>query len=138
MILKLLLITLIGGFLIGTVYFRYVTVPAKHFAERAVATETGVVTSFGGHRVTIPALSEDELATLLDLIQATPRTHEIENHLPDTRIFVHRSLAWGFPDVTHVMLTQDTLTLDGHLVYGRSDLGVNKARIDGWLNGLQG
>ena len=51
---------------------------------------------------------------------------------------------WGFPDYTTVSIlpagTFDNagplLMIDGRLRFGRSDLGVNKARIERWLTAL--
>lgn len=80
---------------------------------------------------------DGESTDLADRIKAvalaTPRTEQL-NQMPMT--FVTRSRLAGFPDVTQVLIEGQTLTIHAHLVYGRSDLGVNKARVLGWLDRL--
>lgn len=76
-------------------------------------------------------------ATLEDLAQivaATPRTRPLAGSLAQGHVsFVTRSALWGFPDVTNLWQTPQGVALHSHLVYGKSDLGVNRKRIDGWL-----
>ena len=47
----------------------------------------------------------------------------------DPLTFVTRSRVIGFPDVTVVEERDGKLAISAHLVYGGSDLGVNKARV---------
>jgi len=47
--------------------------------------------------------------------------------------YVTRSRVFGFPDYTTVRQAGPQLEIYGRLRFGRSDLGVNAARIDGWL-----
>ncbi|MCF6443453.1 DUF1499 domain-containing protein [Nereida sp. MMG025] len=70
----------------------------------------------------------DKRDALIDVIENTPRTRKLSDG-----IYVTRSALWGFPDVTRVWTHDDTLHVSGHLVYGRSDLGVNRKRIEDWL-----
>jgi uncharacterized protein (DUF1499 family) len=50
--------------------------------------------------------------------------------------FQTRSQLWGFPDHTTVAVQGDLLVIYGRLRFGKSDLGVNRARIAGWLETL--
>ena len=50
--------------------------------------------------------------------------------------FVTRSRVMGFPDITQVFVRDGVLTIHAHLVFGSSDLGVNKARVLAWLDQL--
>ncbi len=131
--LKILVIVGLLAFAAGTLFVRLAPIGGKHFAPRIANADVGVVARAGGHRVVVPAPSAEQLASLMDTIAASPRTIEVESDVHNTRMFVHRSRMWGFPDVTHVTLINDLLIIDSHLVYGQSDLGVNKARIEGWL-----
>mgnify|MGYP003627060725 CR=1 FL=1 len=81
------------------------------------------------------------LARLDAIIMATPRTSRLAGSVDAGMItYVTRSRLWGFPDYTTVRLTQRgeawVLAIKGRSRFGKSDLGVNKARIDGWLAGI--
>ena len=43
----------------------------------------------------------------------------------------------GFPDYTTVMKNDDVLELFARLRFGQSDMGVNKARVESWLDRLE-
>ena len=77
------------------------------------------------------------LAALDRVIRDTPRTWVLAGSLEEGHItYVTRSLVMGFPDYTTVQLTDGTVRLFGRARFGQSDLGVNAARIDGWLEAL--
>ncbi|WP_286196872.1 DUF1499 domain-containing protein [Tropicibacter sp. R15_0] len=74
---------------------------------------------------------------LNDLIMNTPRTTVLAGSAADGHVtYVTRSLWFGFPDYTTVQRDGDVLEIWARLRFGSSDLGVNKARVDGWLNAL--
>jgi uncharacterized protein (DUF1499 family) len=50
--------------------------------------------------------------------------------------YVTRSRVMGFPDYTTVRQAGDMVEIYGRLRFGKSDLGVNAARIDRWLRRL--
>ena len=77
----------------------------------------------------------DEVLDALHAIALdTPRTRLFEGDPADGHVsYVTRSALWGFPDITNAWVESGRLHIRGHLVYGRSDLGVNRARIEGWL-----
>ena len=52
--------------------------------------------------------------------------------------YVTHSAFWGFPDYTTVQLVGDELRIFARLRFGRSDLGVNRTRIDRVLSILKG
>jgi len=84
------------------------------------------------------AAGPDALARLDAIAQATPRTSVLAGSVAEGMItYVTRSKAIGFPDYTTVQQDGDTLKIYARLRFGRSDLGVNKARIDGWIGALQ-
>ncbi len=81
-----------------------------------------------------------EMAALDRIIRATPRTMGLVGTLESGKMtYVTRSRVCGFPDYTTVSLVTDAATgqpalqVFGRLRFGRSDLGVNRARIEGWL-----
>ncbi len=71
------------------------------------------------------------------VIMATPRTDRIAGSVEEGMItYVTRSALWGFPDYTTVWVTESetpTISFHGRLRFGRSDMGVNRARIEDWL-----
>ncbi|OCX62074.1 hypothetical protein BFP70_14395 [Thioclava sp. SK-1] len=78
--------------------------------------------------------SQVELSALDGLILATPRTVHLAGSVAEGHIsYVTRSAFWRFPDVTNLWLEQGKVNLRSHLVFGRGDLGVNRARIAQWL-----
>jgi uncharacterized protein (DUF1499 family) len=87
-----------------------------------------------GHRYTPawPALAT--LAGLDKVALATPRTQQLA--ASEGRItWVSRSLIWGFLDYTtaQVMPDGETLCLYARQRFGPMDWGVNRARLQGWL-----
>lgn len=77
------------------------------------------------------------MARLDGVIRDTARTRVLAGSVSEGRItYVTRSALWGFPDYTTVELRNGQIAILGRLRFGRSDLGVNKARVDGWLKAL--
>jgi hypothetical protein len=81
---------------------------------------------------------EGDLAALDAIIRDTPRTQVLAGSVSEGMItYVTRSRVFGFPDYSTVRQDGDMLQIHGRLRFGKSDLGVNAARIDGWLRQLQ-
>jgi hypothetical protein len=84
-------------------------------------------------------LSPASALTRLDQVAlASPRTLRLAGSPGEGRItWVTRSAVWGFPDYTTAIATptQGGTRLDifARLRFGRSDLGVNGARLAKWL-----
>jgi uncharacterized protein (DUF1499 family) len=90
-----------------------------------------------GVRRRIPAEAQT-FAALDRIILATPRTEVLTGSVEEGKItYITRSQWMGFPDYTTVMKTDNVLELYARLRFGQSDLGVNKARVDGWLDRLK-
>lgn len=87
----------------------------------------------GGFTAVRKVTSDDVLARLTDIALSTPRTVQLSDN---PLRFVTRSRLMGFADITTVELRDDTLCIHAHLTMGRSDLGVNKARVLDWLDRL--
>ncbi len=78
---------------------------------------------------------------LLDLISESPRAMLIAGSAEEGHITVmQRSRLVGFPDfITIKILETDggtALAIFSRSQYGYSDMGVNKARVEGWLQSL--
>ena len=82
--------------------------------------------------------SPADLARLDSIIRQTPRTQVLAGSVDGAHLtYVTRSAVFGFPDYTTVELTDGQIRIFGRLRFGRSDLGVNRKRVDGWLDALQ-
>ena len=85
---------------------------------------------------TIPARPGD--MTRLDrIIRDTPRTTPLAGSPEEGMMtYVTRSRLWGFPDYTTVEAQAGSIVIHGRLRFGSSDMGVNRARIEGWIAAL--
>ncbi|MFP7571517.1 DUF1499 domain-containing protein [Marivita sp. S2033] len=91
----------------------------------------------GGVRRRIPA-TDTTFQELDRIILATPRTEVLAGSVDDGMVtYVTRSQWMGFPDYTTVMKDEDVLKLYARLRFGQSDMGVNRERVDGWLQMLR-
>lgn len=79
-----------------------------------------------------------DLAQLDRVIRAEPRTRVLAGSVEAGMVtYVTRSRVFGFPDYTTVAQRGDMLDLHARLRYGRSDMGVNRARVERWLEALR-
>ncbi|WP_138933767.1 DUF1499 domain-containing protein [Roseovarius arcticus] len=78
-----------------------------------------------------------DLAALDAIIRAEPRARVLAGSVDSGMVtYITRSKVIGFPDYTTVEQRGDTLALYARLRYGKSDMGVNKARVERWLAAL--
>ena len=75
---------------------------------------------------------DTELMARLDTaLRALPRTRVLSGSVAEGRItYITRSRVMGFPDYTTLERRPEGVALYGRLRFGRSDLGVNAARLD--------
>ncbi|MFX0545807.1 DUF1499 domain-containing protein [Roseovarius sp. S1116L3] len=79
-----------------------------------------------------------DLAALDKIIRAEPRTHVLAGSVAEGMVtYVTRSRVFGFPDYTTVQQQGEQIALYARLRYGKSDMGVNKARVERWLTALR-
>lgn len=77
---------------------------------------------------------ENGLERLDDIIRETPRTRIVAGSVEQGMVtYETRSAMFGFPDYTTVRRNGSRIEIFGRLRFGASDLGVNAARIEGWL-----
>jgi len=80
----------------------------------------------------------DGLEQLHSVARATPRTQVLAGSVDEGIItYVTRTKGVGFPDYTTVLQDGDHLRIYARLRFGRSDLGVNRNRVERWLDVLQ-
>ncbi|MDA7964983.1 DUF1499 domain-containing protein [Ruegeria sp.] len=79
----------------------------------------------------------DGLARLDAIARTWPRTQVLAGSVGEGMVtYITRTAAIGFPDYTTVQQDGDTLRIHARLRFGRKDFGVNKARVEGWLNAI--
>lgn len=80
----------------------------------------------------------DGLARLDAIARNTPRTTVLAGSVDEGMVtYVTRTKVIGFPDYTTAQQDGDTLRIHARLRFGRSDFGVNRNRVDGWLAALK-
>ena len=80
----------------------------------------------------------DGLARLHVIILASPRTQVLTGSVDQGLVtYITRSALFGFPDYTTVQQDGETLKIYARLRFGRADTGVNRARVQRWINALQ-
>jgi uncharacterized protein (DUF1499 family) len=109
--------------------------PAKWHVDLDVTQDEDMMN--GATRV-LPKAGQNTMDALHDIALATPRTALLAGGpTQDHATYVTRSLVMGFPDYTTVQLKDGTLMILARQRFGRSDLGVNKRRVDDWLGRLE-
>lgn len=79
----------------------------------------------------------DTLQTLNAIILSTPRTDLLAGRPEDGQItYVTRSKWMGFPDYTTLQAEDGVIELYARARFGQSDMGVNRNRVEGWLQEL--
>lgn len=85
---------------------------------------------------TIPA-GPGDMARLDKIIRATPRTSLLAGSPEEGMVtYITRSRLWGFPDYTTIEARTGHIVIHGRLRFGSSDMGVNRARVEGWIAAL--
>lgn len=80
----------------------------------------------------------DGLARMDTIIVATSRTVRLAGSVEDGMVtYVTRSRIMGYPDYTTAQQVGDLLTIHARARFGKSDFGVNQARVEGWIDALQ-
>lgn len=105
---------------------------APHDAQRwhvPVTAESDKTMKWGAIRV-LPA-GPDTLAQVDAAARALDRTQVLAGSVDEGRItYVTRSRLFGFPDYTTVEQSDGKVRMMARLRFGRSDMGVNAARLE--------
>lgn len=87
-----------------------------------------------GGAIRVIAGDRGTLERLDAIARATDRTEVVAGSVAAGRITYRTRSFWiGFPDFTTVDLVDGQVRLLARLRFGRSDLGVNARRLEGWL-----
>jgi len=130
----------------GLIYVRVAPhdATAQHLVPPIGATPDAPVI-LGGSAVIVQVFTappSEILAQLNSIALATPRTRVLAGSIKEGMItYITRSRVFGFPDYTTLHVTVDAqgsrATVYGRLRFGKSDFGVNRARIQGWLGAVE-
>lgn len=133
--LKYILILLVLLAIGGAAFIRFApSDPAVWHVDPQVSADQDLAS---GVRRRIPG-GEEAMATLDRIILSTPRTELLAGSVEEGRItYVTRSKWMGFPDYTTLELDGEVIELYARLRFGQADLGVNRARVEGWLQELR-
>ena len=106
-----------------------------HQPLEEMATAAGIVSEPGGARAIVPmADGRAGLARFAAVAEASPRVRLLAGSVEEGRMtWVARSALWGFPDYVTAEAGPKGLEVWSRLRFGRSDLGVNRARLEDWL-----
>ncbi|MCA0904853.1 DUF1499 domain-containing protein [Ruegeria marisrubri] len=112
----------------------YIRLAPSAPAQWHIAPVAEVDQDLPGGVLRVVATGPEGLQKLDRIARATPRTSVLAGSVDEGMItYVTRTKWIGFPDYTTVRQDSDTLRIHGRLRFGRRDFGVNKARVDGWL-----
>lgn len=135
MILRLVLVALVLAVLAFAVWVRLAPLPVDRYHRMDSANAPGDWPARGGFEA-VRQVPEPRaaLVALARAAELTPRTELLEGSVDEGLLtFVTRSAVWGFPDISNVWIDGDRVHLRAHLVFGGSDFGVNRARVEAWL-----
>ncbi len=145
--LKYLVLGMLGAVVALGVYVRLAPSNSAQWHKTFNPQPPGQRQSVGGFQIVLNAPAPEATLSQLDrLIMATPRTTRLAGSPEEgMTTYITRSRVFGFPDYTTVWAGPDDtvegghgplLKIEGRLRFGRSDMGVNRARIEGWLTQL--
>lgn len=144
-ILKTVVIAIIVLLVAALLYVRLSPIDAK---QVNLDPETVQKPDYPGHVLVRPdgdiapktyPIAPDALAARLEaIILATPRTERLTGKLDEgVATYVTRSALWGFPDMATLKVVAveggSSVRIFSRLRFGLADMGVNRARVEGWL-----
>ena len=143
--MKYIVLLLILAAVAGLAYIRLTPIPVSWHVDPADATRSGNPNDYlvapGGDQDAVSfADSPAELMAHLDaLVMAQPRVTRLAGSIEDAHVtYVQRTALMGYPDTISVRATGEgegaRLMIWSRSRYGYADFGVNKARVEGWLD----
>ncbi|MBV1896164.1 MAG: DUF1499 domain-containing protein [Rhodobacteraceae bacterium] len=116
----------------------YVRLAPSEMSRWHVASQITADKNFKSGVKRLVETGPDGLERFDKLARGTVRTTVLAGSVSEGLVtYVTRSKIFGFPDYTTVQQDQDQLKIYARLRFGRSDIGVNRARVGRWLDALQ-
>lgn len=135
-----MLIYILAGFLgalvVLAIYVRLSPIKSSDWHAQPPVAEIGTHRTAGSVLLIREVDAPLAVMTALDaVILASPRTLRLAGSPQDGLVtYMTRSALWGFPDLTTVAVDNGILRVYGRLRFGKSDLGVNAARVTKWVD----
>lgn len=145
--LKYIVAIIIFLIVLTAVYVRLAPVDLTSIHVQAEAREPGDYPSAGGF-IAVREINEptqNMRAAINRIILETPRTERVAGDIGTTVMtYRTRSAVFGLPDFAAISFIEKganendkpLMIINSHLVYGGSDIGVNKRRVKAWLDAL--
>ena len=143
--MKWIALAILGLIVVFAVWVRAAPYDAEVWHRPTDPRPAGDYPSAGGFLAVreITAAPDAVLSALDTVAAATVRTTRMSGAPQDGMVtYRTRSALWGFPDYTTVATQADpdtgntVLVINARLQFGQSDMGVNRARVQGWLDAL--
>ncbi len=91
-----------------------------------------------GGAVRVMPYTVELYTTLNQVAQSAPRSTRLAGTVDEWHVtYVVRSLVFGFPDYFTIWTDKEIIVLYSRLRFGGSDMGVNKKRLEAWINAAQ-
>lgn len=90
---------------------------------------------FDGGVMRVVETGPEGLARFDAVARGWPRTQALAGSVEEGMVsYVTRSALWGFPDYTTARQAGERLEIYARLRFGRGDMGVNRKRVEAWLD----
>jgi len=126
----------LGALIVLALYVRLSPIKVADWHKQPPVAEAGTHRTAGSVLVIREVDGPRAVMNALDaVIMSSPRTTRLAGTPKDGLVtYVTRSAAWGFPDLTTVAVENGVLRVYARLRFGKSDLGVNAARVTAWVD----
>lgn len=132
--LKILILLLAALAAAGLAWIRLAPDDPDRWHATSDVSDTGHSSGENWHVYREAGAGEARLKEIDTALRALPRTRQLAGSVAEGKVtYVTRSRLMGFPDYTTISLTGDGQILEifARSRYGKSDLGVNRARVLG-------
>ena len=122
--------------LLALAFAAYVRLAPSDPARWHVAVEGAADRDFAGGALRVVEGGAARLSQIDGAMRGLARTQVLTGSVAEGRVsYVTRSKWMGFPDYTTVEAREGQVAIYARLRFGKSDLGVNRARVEGVLGG---
>lgn len=126
---------LIAVLVVGAGYIRLASSDPEQWHVAPIGQESR---DYQGGTLRVIETGSQGLEHLDAIARTSPRTTVLAGSVEEGMItYVTRTKVVGFPDYTTAQQDGDILRIYGRLRFGRSDFGVNRNRVEGWLDQLE-
>lgn len=122
---------------VGVALAAYVRLAPSDPARWHVKPQVSAPKDFEGGALRKVRGGVETLEKIDEIARTEPRTEVLAGSASEGMItYVARSKLWGFPDYITIWQDDAEVLLYSRLRFGRSDMGVNRARLERWIDQL--